>query len=218
MYISEAVKGGLRPYAGQAVQIDAQDVVQKMNPGDGLISRFEYLGPAEVGRRTWVSLEGIRLTSSVRIQPDGKLVATLSIENTNPAPVKLFSQELALTVLAKRVGERNLLTVSDGPSFALITRQSFEIGSSEPRLSGRGIHAGKSFAWSLGEKSALPHEFALGPKEKKNLDVELELPDGQYEFLCGYGGGVHEGKCVASNLSAFDVEKGKARVVDVKTR
>jgi len=37
MYISEAVKEKLRPYRGQSVEINATDVYQPVNPGDGLI-------------------------------------------------------------------------------------------------------------------------------------------------------------------------------------
>src|SRR5437870_9088382 len=41
MYISEAVKDDLRSYGGQAIQIDALDVLQHVNPGDGLIRKFK---------------------------------------------------------------------------------------------------------------------------------------------------------------------------------
>jgi hypothetical protein len=40
MYISEAVKDQLRPYAGEAVEIDALTVIQRTNPGDGLIRKI----------------------------------------------------------------------------------------------------------------------------------------------------------------------------------
>ena len=46
MYVSEAVKGQLRPYTGEAVEIDALAVVQPTNPGDGLIRKLKVLGPA----------------------------------------------------------------------------------------------------------------------------------------------------------------------------
>lgn len=46
MYISEAVKETLRPYHGQSVEINATDVYQPVNPGDGLIRRLIFLGPS----------------------------------------------------------------------------------------------------------------------------------------------------------------------------
>lgn len=216
MYISEAVKDQLRAYSGQAVEIDAKEVSQLMNPGDGLISRFEILGPAPAGRRVWYKMEGITLTSSVRIQPEGKPVATITIENTNKTGVKIFSQELAPTLLMKR-GDWESRSGSDGPSFALITRQSFEVGS-EPRWESSGLVAGKPYAWSIGKDNALPHVLTLGSKERKVIEVSFDLPDGQYDFLCGYGGGAHEEKCIASSLSGFDVENGKAKLANAGTR
>jgi len=36
-YISDAVKDELRPYKGKAMQIDASDVFQPINPGDALV-------------------------------------------------------------------------------------------------------------------------------------------------------------------------------------
>jgi len=216
MYVSEKVKDGLRPYAGQCVQIDAKEVDQPINPGDGLIRKFEYLGKAPENRN-WVRLEGIHLRSSVNVRED-KVLATIIIENDGKDAVKLFSQELALTLLAKRDGPRQSWSVADGPSFALITRQSLEIGSSEPRWEGKGVVAGKPYSWTVGKENALRHDFTLGPKESKRIDIQFDLPDGEYDFLCGYGGGVHEGKCVASNLSAFDVKEGKGGIVQVQKR
>ena len=49
---------------------------------------------------------GIRLASVVKAGGDGKAIATITIENRGDAPVKLFSQELALTLLTKRDGTR----------------------------------------------------------------------------------------------------------------
>jgi hypothetical protein len=192
-------------------------VYQPINPGDGRIEELEYLGAAPAGSRNWVQLEGIRLSTSINVEQSGKPIATITIENTGQSPIKLLRQELALSVLMKREpSDQRRSFVSDGPSFALITRQSFQIGGSEPRWKGGGIADGKPYAWSIGEKNALPHDFTLGPKEKKDVVVYLDLPDGQYDFLCGYGGGVHESKCVASNLAAFDIENGKGRVIEVR--
>lgn len=212
MYISEKVKEGLRQHVGKPVQIDAKDVYQPGNPGDGRIGKFEYLGAAPENRNS-AKLERLRLKSSVKVGDAGQTIASITIENSGKNPVRLFSQELALTLLMKRK-----TYVSDGPSFALVTRQSFEIGSSTPRWEGRGISAGTPYSWTIGKGNALPHDFTLAPKEKKQIDIQFDLPDGQYDFLCGYGGGVHESRCLSSNLVAFDVEDGKAKVVEIKNR
>src|ERR1017187_4043549 len=44
--VSEKVKESLRPYEGQAVLVDVQEIAQSMNPGDGLITRLRVLGPS----------------------------------------------------------------------------------------------------------------------------------------------------------------------------
>ena len=216
MYVSEKTKEGLRKYAGQAVQIDAQEVHQPINPGDGRIGKFEYLGVAPE-KRNWVKLKGINLKSSVKVREDGKAVATITVQNKGKDPVKLFSQELALTLLIKRAVSESSWSVSDGPSFALITRQSFEIGAS-PRWQGKGIAGGTPYSWTIGKENALPHDFTLAAEERKEINVQFELPDGQYDFLCGYGGGVHGGRCLASDLFAFDVKDGRAKVVQIEDR
>lgn len=47
MYISEKVKETLRPYQGRAMEIDAKEVYQPMNPGDGLITKYEVIGESK---------------------------------------------------------------------------------------------------------------------------------------------------------------------------
>ncbi len=217
MYVSEKVKEDLRPYAGQAVLIDAKQVYQPRNPGDGRIGRFKYLGPA-TEKRNWVVLSGITLTSFAELDAAGKIVATLSIKNTGKDPVKLSSQELALTLLTKRSPPKHDWFVADGPSYALITRTSFGSGSSEPRWQVSGIAGGKPYSWTIEKVNALPHDFTLGPNETRSTRIHFDLPPGEYDFLCGYGGGVHEWKCLASNLTAFDIgEDGKGNAVISRT-
>ena len=46
MYVSERVKEQLRMYEGQAIELDALEVTQPVNPGDGLIRKLKVLGPA----------------------------------------------------------------------------------------------------------------------------------------------------------------------------
>ncbi|MGA2557652.1 MAG: hypothetical protein ABSG04_15395 [Verrucomicrobiota bacterium] len=218
IYVSEKVKEGLRPYVGQAIQIDVKGADQPMNPGDAIINKFEYRGAAPDGHRDWVKIEGIRLTSSVRIRPDGKAVATIIIENTNRTPVKLLRNELALTVLRQKDEmSRPTFDPFDGPSIAVMAHQPFGWTGGEAVWEGGAMVDRRNYGWTIGKENALPREFTLGFEEKRNIDVELDLPDGQYDFLCGYGGD-EAGKCVASNLTAFDVQKGKARVVDVKIK
>ena len=204
MYVSENIKEELRPYAGNAIQIDATDVYQPINPGDGLIKACKYLGPISEGIRSWVTVDGLRLQCTVKANSNGQPVATIIVDNNGSRPVRLLTDELALTLLTK--GDANEWTPYDGPSFAMITRQSFQIGEGDPRW--HDTH------WSIGKENALPDQIMLGPDERKTIDIVFDLPDGEYDFLCGYGGSGDKG--LASHLVGFNVSDG--RFVAMKSR
>lgn len=215
MYVSEKVKETLRPYAGKAVLLDATDVYQPINPGDGLIKSFAYLGPAPAGRN-WVRTDGLALSASGNVDKDGKITVTMGIANTSERPIKVLSSELAITVLTKSPPSQSLGD-SDGPSHAVITRRGLGVSDLGPRWEGREVVNGVEFSWSLGKENGLPEEFTIAPGKERQIKVLLEFPEGEYEFLCGYAGGVHESQCLASNLVAFDVDKQrKAKLVPPK--
>ncbi|MBN2704061.1 MAG: hypothetical protein JXR23_07605 [Pontiellaceae bacterium] len=216
-YISEKTKEGLREHAGQVVLIDAKKVYQPINPGDGRIDQFEYLGTAPE-ERNFTQLKGIHLESSINVSESGKAVATITIENREKEPAELFSRELALTLLIKIPTSERKISAADGPSIAFITRQSFEIDDSSPRWQSHGMKEGKPYSWTIGKENALPHTFTLAPGERKQINVQFDLPDGEYDFLCGYGMSSQESACLASNLSAFNVEEGEAKVIEMKDR
>jgi hypothetical protein len=212
MYVSEDVKDLLRPYTDQAIQVDAEEVLQRMNPGDGRIDKLRVLGPAPEPKG-YQSVAGIRLRTALKEGDDGKPVATITIENSWEQPVTIHSDFLALTVLMKRDADLVQFTPSDGPSFALITRQEFGRDfDEESSWEGYGVIGEWTYSWTIGKENALPATFVLPPSGTKTLAVHLNLPDGDYDLLAGYGGGVHATRGVASNLSAFDVDDGRTIV------
>src|SRR5438128_2894549 len=80
MYISEDVKEGLRRYDGQAIEIDALRVIQPVNPGDGLIKRFNVLGHAHAKQAAY-TVEGTKLEARpITIRPP---FATVMLTITN---------------------------------------------------------------------------------------------------------------------------------------
>jgi len=206
MYISEKVKQQLLPYKNQAIQIMATDVYQPMNPGDGLIKKFEYIGNAPAGQLDETDLQ---ITTSAAFHKGEQPSILIQLTNTSKKDLRISARELAPTLLTRTDhSQKYIFTPSDGPSFALVTRVSFWLSSEEaPRWHGTGIENGKSYLWSIGKSHALPKYFSLKPNETWHIKISFHLPKGEYEFLCGYGGGVHEYTCVTSNLTPFDVNK-----------
>jgi len=214
MYVSEKTKEDLREYAGRSMQIDAKEVSQPINPGDGRIGKYEVLGPAEESRRSWLKTDGLRL-KAMGLFEDGK-TASIRIElvNEGQETVEVSSHALGMALLTGKDKGREYWGPSDGPSYALVTRQSFE-----SRWTGKGVAGGKEYSWTIGKENALPPHFKLASAQKKEITVSFDVPPGEYDFLCGYGGGVHAAKGLASNLVAFDVdERGRSTGVKIRGR
>lgn len=206
MYISERVKDKLRKHAGKSVQIDAIKVDQPINPGDGLVTECAYLGPAPP-TMNWISLSGIELRATPSFTNGQLPTVIISVRNHGKKDAKVHSSELAPTLLTKTSGTRRSFVPADGPSYALITRQAFIVGGTDPRTKGRGITGGRPYFWSIDQ--GLPRTFTLSPGAERRIEITFDLPAGEYDFLAGYGGGVHAGMGIASNLVAFDVSKNR---------
>jgi hypothetical protein len=205
MYFSDASKGLLRRYSGQPLQLDAREVVQPHNPGDGIIRRFKVLGPA-VETRDSLAMRML----SLRVRPDleGNSVRfKLMLHNSGHTPLTLRSDTFGLTVLARRSGACNP-EPSNGPSFALITRADLETGQDQ--------HSGEvcslRYSWHL--EQPIPDTIALQTASTYEISLAFLLPRGEYELLVGYGGGVHQARPNISNAVSFDIGgAGVARVV-----
>src|SRR5262249_47961454 len=81
-YVAENVKSGLREYAGVAVQIDASEVIQPMNPGDALVRKYELLGLAPDAEDDPVKLDGPLFRVERLLQPEGRPTFLISIRNS----------------------------------------------------------------------------------------------------------------------------------------
>ncbi len=78
--------------------------------------------------------------------------------------------------------------------------------------SGTSNHRNDGCSWSI-EGKPLAASFSLKPRQRSSITISLVLPRGEYDFLCGYGGGVHEDKALASNAIAFDVDKNNSAMI-----
>jgi hypothetical protein len=210
MYVAEGVKEKLRQHSGKGVQVDARKVRQPINPGDGLISELAVLGEAPPPGRH-VSLAGLTLTSMADFKENEKPAVVITLANAGKQEVQVFGADLAPTLLMKGKD-----SVANGPSFALVTRQAFISGGEDPRTSGSGIASGRPYHWVIDK--AVPVRFLLKPGEARRVRITFDLPPGEYDFLAGYGGGVHQETCLASNLVAFDVSENGGKLVMVKRK
>jgi len=107
MYISESIKDLLRPYAGKCIQIYAREVTQPQNPGDGLISDFEYLGPAPPAN-SGLSLQGIDLRTAPAFSNGERPRVRISFRNSGDLDATIGAGFLAPTLLTKK-SEKALL-------------------------------------------------------------------------------------------------------------
>jgi hypothetical protein len=66
-------------------------------------------------------------------------------------------------------------------------------------------YRGKAVQVDFDPASHPPEHFKLEPDQSMKTRITFEVSSGQYQFLFGYGGGVHEEKSLASNAISFDL-------------
>jgi hypothetical protein len=210
-YISEGAKNDLRPYRGKAMQLDALEVSQPQNPGDALVRKYQIIGPAP-DNHYWVMLDGLELVARSDFGPQGTATFLIELRNRGNIPVKVNSSEFGPTLLG--LSPQGPFCISDGKSEAWLTRgnlvnpSSWEIGSD-------GVMY--SVSYTIDPKSRPPEHFQLEPGQSVSVGVTFKIPPGQYQFIVGYGGGVHEEKSLASNAVSFDLnDKGIATLAQTE--
>ena len=197
-YISDGVKNELRPYRGKAMQLDALEVSQPRNPGDALVRKYQIIGPAPDNHST-VVLDGLELVAQSDFGPQGTATFLIELRNTGNAPVKVNSSEFGPTLLG--LSPKGPFCASDGKSEAWFTRVNL-VNSSSWESGGGSV---KYSSYIIAPKSRPPERFQLEPGQSMKVRVTFKVPPGQYQFIVGYGGGVHEEKSVASNAISFDL-------------
>jgi len=206
-YISDGVKNELRPYAGRAMQLDALEVSQPLNPGDALVRRYQIIGPAP-NNHYWVTLDGLELAARSDFGPQGTATFLIQLHNTGTNPVTVNRSEFGPTLLG--LSPKAPFWPSDSRSGAWITRvgllqsSSSEIWSNTPWESWSGTTK-YSASFAIDPKSLPPERFQLAPGQSLKVRVTFKASPGQYQFIVGYGGGVHEEKSLASNAISFDL-------------
>jgi hypothetical protein len=208
-YISKDVKENLRAYKNQAVQIDASEATQPMKPGDGSIRRFTILGPAPETIHDGV-IDAVRIEVQSDFVHDRTIVFSIKIENSGKTPFRSIPMRSAPPSSVPEFN-RPFSSAADGGSMAWITRATLlQPTSWSATVQGRSFSA----AYSPDPSTILPEHFNLAPRASKRVKVTFALPPGPYEFLVGFGGGVHKGEPIASNAITFHVEADGTPVLD----
>jgi hypothetical protein len=219
MEISEKVKEALRPFAGQAMLIDAKQVWQPMNPGDGLIAKFEILGAAPdptesvFGRPPVLDGISLSVTPNFGTQDGDEFIITL--RNVGDRTREIDAESLAPTLLAKKQG-LECFAPSDGPSYLAVTRVNINF-MHQHEAGGSCLVNGKGRAvrMFLPPGVAISRRFSLQPAQLVEVPVAFELSFGEYQFLAGYGGGAHQARALATKTISFDVDQdGKPHLLD----
>jgi len=201
MYIADTMKEVLRPFQGKSMEIDAKEVRQPMNPGDGVIERLEVIGESrpDSGPIITPDIRGVALTAALSAPTPGYLRALVEIRNEGSALLQIQSDSLGFAVLAYGPSNPMLICPTAGTSCAVITR----VSATSP--SGGKIVGSQTWSWAFDEADRLPDRFTLSPGERRTLSVYFDLQAGQYQFIAGYGGGVHAGPAASSNAVSFVV-------------
>jgi len=200
-YVSDAVKEELRPYRNQAIQLDASVVSQPMNPGDALIHKYTIIGFAPVAPHG-PSTEGVSIRVKSEFGSDRAMSFLITIENSAGSPIQVNSADIGPTLLGLR--RPALFTASDGKSAAWITRaRLFTPKAIRSMFDNQTLSAD----YEIDPNSHFTERFKLNSGESKQVRVLFKLPPGPYQFLVGFGGGVHEGKSLVSNTVSFHVDE-----------
>jgi len=200
MYVSERVKDQLRSYDGQAIELDALEVTQPTNPGDGLIQKLKVLGPAPPSKSPF-TFGSIKLNAQPVAVEDVRAAIELTVTNENDTPANIDSSQIGFVLLSEKVA--GALTPSDGPSTAVITRSNVFIGKGKWGLgTGEKVY---SYTYMIPDSLRFPQSFKLAPHTSRSTQIRFELPTGHYQFFAGYGGGVHESKLNVSNPVSIEL-------------
>ena len=199
-YISGKVKDDLRPYKGIAMQVDASDVVQPMNPGDALIKKYTIIGLAPDAPNS-PAIDGVDFVVRDDFGSNGNSAFLLEVRNTGNQIVVVDPGEIGLTLLGLNHGD--IFTASDGTSMAWITRAT----PTEPESTWESTIGDDKYSASyvIDPNTRPAVNFQLESGHSAQIRLTFRVPPGQYEFMVGYGGGVHEGRSLASNAVIFDV-------------
>ena len=180
--------------------MDALEVTQPTNPGDGLIQKLKVLGPAPPSKSPF-TFEGIKLNARPVAVEGVRAAIELTVTNESDTPAKIDTSQIGFVLLSERIAGAQ--TPSDGPSTAVITRSNVFIGKGTSGLgNGEKVY---SYSYIIPDSLRFPQSLELVPHTSRSTQIRFELPAGHYQFLAGYGGDVHESKLNVSNPTSIEL-------------
>jgi len=224
MYVSERVKERLRQYDGRTIRINATEVYQPMNPGDGLITDFKFLGLANDQGHS--PIDGLVLTITPRFEIDRSAQFVIDVRNTSTRIVEISNERLAPTLLGEK-DDGDIFSPSDGKSEARITRWGFPWAKGEASTSshtlkgpdGQTITVNKWYGLTI-DDGQVPFDssFVLRPGQSRQFKAAISASPGDYEFLCGYRTGWPGSEEQISNRVFFTVDAHGATTVNPESK
>jgi hypothetical protein len=207
MYISNSVKEQVRKYEGRPIRIDATEVFQPINPGDGLIREFRSLRLITPSRNSDVA--GLVLTITPAFDVDCSPQFVLEVKNAGSRKFMIPKEAIAPTLLTEQTRD-DWLSPSDGNSGACITRWGLPWARGEaqtltittPTPSGP-VTSKRWFGLTI-DDGKVPFDYlTLSPGDSAHFKASLSVSPGNYDFLVGYTQG--DDKRV-SNIVSFKVD------------
>jgi hypothetical protein len=213
MYVGEDVKEELRPYGGESVQIDASEVLQPMNPGDGLVKKYEVVGPAPSSSD--LIIDGVKIEAASDFDANRTPAFVIQVRNDGNAVVEIANSAIGPTLLGANKGVP--FSASDGKSVAWVTRSPLVTRPLQPSTrSWTSTADGSTISpnYTVDQTCELLDRFDLGPGQDMKCRINFKIPAGQYQFIVGYGGGVHQSNSLISNAISFSVANDGAAVLE----
>jgi hypothetical protein len=206
-YVADSVKSELRPYRGKAMQVDASQVVQFENPGDAVILKYTIIGSAPDNRRGPVT-DGLVLSTLSDFDSHGTPTFTIKIGNEGSSTIEIDSSEIGPTLMGST---RSVMAMTSDIHSAAWNRRGSLVDASAWSSTVDGVNISATY---IIEPPLLPRRFDLRSNSSIEARITLKVSPGQYQFMVGYGGGVHEEKSIASNAISFELSNHGVATLD----
>ncbi len=186
-----------------------------MNPGDGLVKSYVILGQAIDDPSNPIT-DKVEITVEAGFDGKKAPVFVITLRNKSLQPVPVSPSEVGITLLGMNRGA--VFSASDGKSEAWITRADLvphgpngvAESSWTSTVDGKTVYA----KYNAAQPCYFRTRVELAAYQSVSCRVRLDVPAGEYQFMAGYGGGVHAWKSIASNAVSFNVDvAGVATVV-----